>query len=168
MHSHLIWAQDLNGGIGIDNKLPWHVSEDLKNFKYLTKNSAIVMGRKTWDSIPKKPLPKRFHIILTKTPESVDISDKKYENCIALSSINEIEQFCLERNFANSWIIGGQSIYETYLNQKYISDIHITKVNKDFDCDVFFPEIPSDFSIVDKEETLENNVKLDFIHYSKS
>ena len=56
MKIHLIWAQDSNGGIGINNELPWHISEDLKNFKSLTKNFAIIMGRKTWDSLKIKPL----------------------------------------------------------------------------------------------------------------
>ena len=59
--------------------------------------NAIVMGRKTWDSIPKKPLPKRFHIILTKNPDLIDLSEKKYENCIALSSTDEVDRFCLEK-----------------------------------------------------------------------
>ena len=67
MDIHLIWAQDENGGIGQDGKLPWHISEDLKNFKALTLNSTIIMGRKTWDSLPIKPLPNRKNIILSRT-----------------------------------------------------------------------------------------------------
>ena len=59
MEIHLIWAQDQNGGIGEEGQLPWHISEDLKKFKSLTMNSTIIMGRKTWDSLPTKPLPKR-------------------------------------------------------------------------------------------------------------
>ena len=49
MNIHIIWAQDNNGGIGKDNKLPWHISEDLINFKKITSNNTIIMGRKTWD-----------------------------------------------------------------------------------------------------------------------
>ena len=56
MEIHLIWAQDNNGGIGLNGKLPWHISEDLKNFKKITSNSTIIMGRKTWESLPIKPL----------------------------------------------------------------------------------------------------------------
>ena len=66
MDIHLIWAQDENGGIGQNGKLPWHISEDLKNFKSLTLNSTIIMGRKTWDSLPIKPLPNRKNIILSR------------------------------------------------------------------------------------------------------
>ena len=65
MNIHIIWAQDNNGGIGKDNKLPWHISEDLINFKKITSIHTIIMGRKTWDSLPKKPLPNRRNIVLS-------------------------------------------------------------------------------------------------------
>ena len=57
MEFHLIWGQDKNGGIGNNNSLPWHISSDLKNFKKLTLNSPIIMGRRTWESLKIKPLP---------------------------------------------------------------------------------------------------------------
>ena len=65
MKIHLIWAQDKNGGIGYKGQLPWHIPEDLQNFKKLTLNSTILMGRKTWESLPIKPLPRRRSIVLT-------------------------------------------------------------------------------------------------------
>ena len=73
-----------------------------------------------------------------------------------------------EKQFSNTWVIGGGSIYQKYLEEKNVTDIHVTKIGNDYDCDVFFPEIPSDFSIVDKNETIENENLLEFIHYSKS
>ena len=60
-----MWAQEINGGIGKDRKLPWHISEDMQNFKKLTYDSTILMGRKTWESLPIKPLPKRRNIVLS-------------------------------------------------------------------------------------------------------
>ena len=88
MEIHLIWAQDLNGGIGKKGKLPWHISEDLKNFKKITLNSTVIMGRKTWDSLPFKPLPKRRNIVLS----SSDISNievyHNVEKCIGLNFIS--------------------------------------------------------------------------------
>ena len=65
MKIHLIWAQDHNGGIGKDGNLPWHISEDLKNFKRLTSGSTILMGRNTWESLPIRPLPERRNIVLS-------------------------------------------------------------------------------------------------------
>ena len=66
MEIHLIWAQDYDGGIGKNGQLPWHIPEDLKNFKKITIDSTIIMGRKTWDSLPFKPLPNRRNIVLSK------------------------------------------------------------------------------------------------------
>ena len=77
----LIWAQDFSSGIGINNKLPWCFSEDLQKFKSLTLNSTIVMGRKTWESLKIKPLPKRKNIVL---------SSKKINNIECYKSIEEL------------------------------------------------------------------------------
>ena len=82
MDIHLICAQDENGGIGQDGKLPWHISEDLKNFKALTVNSTIIMGRKTWDSLPIKPLPNRKNIILSRTKRCNEITYSSFEECM--------------------------------------------------------------------------------------
>ena len=65
MKIQLIWVQDENGGIGKKGKLPWHIPEYLKNFKHITLNNAVVMGRITWDSLPIKPLPRRRNIVLS-------------------------------------------------------------------------------------------------------
>jgi len=72
MKFHLIWAQDENGAIGKNGDLPWHIPEDLKNFKKLTLNKPIIMGRKTWDSLKFKPLPKRRNIVLSSQKEIKD------------------------------------------------------------------------------------------------
>ena len=82
MGIHLIWAQDKNGGIGKDGKLPWHISEDLKNFKSLTLHSTIIMGRKTWESLPIKPLPDRNNIVLSKTKKIGSITYKNFQECL--------------------------------------------------------------------------------------
>ena len=79
MEIHLIWAQDSNGGIGKDGNLPWHISEDLKNFKNLTIESPIIMGRKTWESLPIKPLPKRRNIVLSHSNQN-EVASNNEEN----------------------------------------------------------------------------------------
>ena len=80
MDIELIWAQDQNGGIGKDGKLPWHISEDLQNFKKITSGSPIIMGRKTWESLPFKPLPNRRNIVL---------SSKQLDNIETYRSIDD-------------------------------------------------------------------------------
>ena len=116
MKIHLIWAQDEKGGIGKNGKLPWHIIEDLKNFKLLTKKSTIIMGRKTWDSLPIKPLPERENIVLSKKKQKGVITYNSFENCLKnLKNINTI------------FIIGGRSIYKLFFN--CADFLHMTKID---------------------------------------
>lgn len=118
MEVHLIWAQDKNGGIGKNGKLPWHISEDLKNFKRITLNSTIIMGRKTWESLPVKPLPNRDNIILSKTLVLDILTFKTYEDCIDNLS---------KRNISKVFIIGGRSMYKLFFNKA--DYLHITNID---------------------------------------
>ena len=172
MNYKMIVAICNGNGIGNTNSIPWYSPVDLKHFSKLTKTTinkddmnAIIMGRKTWDSIPKKPLPKRFHIILTKKPELIDLTEKKYENCIALTSTDEVERFCIEKNFANSWIIGGQSIYKEFMplaNKLLITEIDIV-VEKP---DTFFPAWNKEDWIENSRiKSEENGIKYSFVEY---
>ena len=144
MKIHLIWAQDNNGGIGKNNKLPWHIPEDLINFKKLTLNNPIIMGRKTWDSLPKKPLPKRRNIVL---------SSKKMADVESYTSV----ELCLESlkndNLTNVFIIGGEMIYKSFFNYSHI--LHITFINTNTSgIDTFFPikidEIKKKYTQIDE------------------
>ena len=105
MKIHFIWAQDVNGGIGENGKLPWHISEDLKNFKSLTYNSTVIMGRKTWDSLPIKPLPNRQNIVLSTKQQNSVTTYSSFEKCY-----EELNKQQLEKVF----IIGGRSIYKLF------------------------------------------------------
>jgi len=129
MDIHLIWAQDFEGGIGKNGQLPWHISEDLKNFKKLTLNSTIIMGRKTWDSLPFKPLPNRRNIVLS----SNNISDVEVYHNID-TCINTLQNESLTKIF----IIGGSSVYKLFFN--YANYLHITFVDINTNgLDTFFP-----------------------------
>ena len=149
----MIWAQDQNGGIGKASKLPWHISEDLKNFKKTTLNNSIVMGRKTWDSLPIKPLPKRENIVISSS-KSIDGAHKIFNNtsdCIKYisSSTNPI------------FIIGGAMIYKEFF--KYCSRLHITMIKKTVEnIDTFFPykisEIKKQFSVEHQKELNDNAI----------
>ena len=126
---HLIWAQDNNGGIGLNGQLPWHISEDLKNFKKITSNSTIIMGRKTWDSLPKKPLPNRENIVMSSSNIPNAISFNSYEGCISQLKKKNIEKV---------FIIGGRSIYKLFFNSA--NYLHITNINHiNNNIDEFFP-----------------------------
>ena len=78
----MIWAQDTNNAIGRDGTLPWHFSQDLKNFKKLTTGYTIIMGRKTWDSLPFKPLPSRRNIVISSKNRDDVESYTSIDQCI--------------------------------------------------------------------------------------
>lgn len=133
----LIVAVAQNNVIGKDNKLIWHISEDLKRFKEITSGKTIIMGRKTFESLPGV-LPNRKHIIVTR--------DKNYkvnsDNVTIVHNLNSlIDQYknCDDEVF----IIGGAEIYKQAL--PYADKLYLTKINNFFDGDTFFPEINYDY-----------------------
>ncbi|MCD4745074.1 MAG: dihydrofolate reductase [Bacteroidales bacterium] len=127
----IIVAVAENNAIGKDNKLLWHISDDLKRFKKLTTGHIVIMGKKTFDSLPNGALPNRTNIVITD-----DINDR-FEDCIMAYSIED----ALDKSDDNKeiFIIGGGSIYKQFL--KYANKLYLTKVHKSFEGDVFFPEI---------------------------
>jgi dihydrofolate reductase len=129
MKIHLIWAQDHNGGIGKDGNLPWHISEDLKNFKRLTSGSTILMGRNTWESLPVRPLPERRNIVLS----SKEVPDVEYytsvEECIETLDGDGTEKL---------FVIGGSTVYRNFIHRA--DELHITQVNEMTQgIDTYFP-----------------------------
>jgi len=144
----MIWAQDQNGGIGKDSQLPWHLSEDLKNFKKITLNNSLVMGRKTWDSLPVKPLPKRENIIISSS-KSIDGAHKIFNN---ISDCIKYVSSCSNPIF----IIGGAMIYKQFF--KHSNRLHITIVKKTVEnIDTFFPYKMSD---IEKQFSMETQIEL--------
>ncbi|MGL5649215.1 MAG: dihydrofolate reductase [Clostridium sp.] len=129
----IIVAKASNNAIGLDNKLLWHISEDLKRFKNITSGHNILMGRKTFESLPGI-LPNRHHYILTRD-KSFSIDSEKVtvlysiEQCVALFQNSSEETF----------VIGGGEIYN--LLSPYCSKMYITNIKKDFEADTFFPQI---------------------------
>ena len=129
MKIHMIWSQDQNGGIGKKGKLPWYIPEDLKNFKTLTLNSIIVMGRKTWASLPIRPLPERRNIVLT----SNSIADVENYNSIE----HCMETLCKD-GVKKIFVIGGAQIYRHFIHRS--DELHITLVDAEIEgIDTYFP-----------------------------
>ena len=120
-----------NHAIGKDNKLLWHISEDLKRFKKLTSGHKVIMGRNTYLSLPFQPLPKRTNIVITDNPDEV------FEGCEMVFSIKEALKKCLSGE--ECFIIGGASIYSQFM--PLADKLYITRVHKPFEGDTFFPEI---------------------------
>ena len=132
-----------NRAIGKNNDLLWHIPADLKRFKQITSGHTVIMGKRTWESLPRRPLPNRRNIVIT------DIPGEKIEGCEMVYSIEEAVAACTpgEENF----IIGGASVYNQFLPNA--DRLYLTFVHKSFDADVFFPEIDfSQWKLISKED----------------
>lgn len=138
----LIVAVARNGVIGKDGALPWHVSEDLKHFKQTTDGHAIIMGRKTHDSIGR-PLPKRRNIVVTRTADAV------FPGCETANSLKEA--IALARTTDPCpFIIGGASLYEEGV--PLATELHLTTIDEDVGGDTYFPKDLSDFEEVESRK----------------
>lgn len=138
----LIAAASENNALGKDNKLIWHLSEDLKRFKRLTQGHAIIMGRKTFESMPRA-LPNRKNIVLT--------NNKDYQVKDAWVAHSIDEALHLTDGDPQPFIIGGGEVYKLFLP---IADkIELTRVHSSFEADAFFPELDStQWDLVEEEK----------------
>jgi len=153
MLSLIVAMSEKNRVIGLDGNMPWKLSADLKRFKKITTGHTVVMGRKTWESIPKKfrPLPNRRNIVLSKNPEYVAEGAEVFH---ALSTVLEIPSFG-ERLF----VIGGESIFAEAL--PLADKIYLTVVGYDGEGDTYFPADPFETfePMKDTEEIVEADGK---------
>lgn len=139
----IIVAIAQNNAIGKDNKLLWHIPEDLKRFKRLTTGRTIVMGKRTFESLPTHPLPNRRSIVIT------DIAGEIIPGCVMAYSIDEAIDLMDEQE--ENFIIGGGSVYSQFLPMA--QHLYLTIVQKDFDADIFFPSIKYDeWDIIERED----------------
>lgn len=148
----IIAAVAKNNAIGKDNKLLWHLPEDLKRFKKITTGHTIIMGRKTFESLPKV-LPDRHHIVITRN-KSFKVEDNR------VTVVNSIEDLLdlLKKN-EEYFVIGGAEVYKQLL--PYVEKIYLTSIDKGFNADAFFPDIDyKAWSIVEKTEYQKNGKNL--------
>ena len=156
----IIAAVSINNVIGNKNKLIWKLSNDLKRFKNLTTNHSVIMGRKTFESLPN-PLPDRNNIVITR---DTNYSKPNIQVC---SSIEDAIN--LTKTDTQPFIIGGGEIYSQTIN--IVDKIELTRVHEEFDGDAYFPEIPLDiFELINEENynsDLENEFDYSYLTYKK-
>lgn len=153
-----------NRCIGKDNKMPWHISDDLKRFKALTTGHPVIMGRKTFDSIIGylgKPLPNRTSIIISRSEFKSGFDSSPTYTSIA-DSITHAKKIASKDNLDEIFIIGGAQIYTQSL---HIADrIHLTQVDKPVEGDAFFPEIvTNEWNETTREDHAEHDPPYSFI-----
>jgi len=156
MKLYHIVAVSRNGVIGKDNQLPWRFSSDLKHFKEITMGHTVIMGRKTFESIGK-PLPNRENFVLSR---------QKKNGEQGISFFSSIDEAFSKVKSDKAFIIGGGDLYRQTLDR--IDGIYLTRIQKDYEGDTFYPKIPD--SLVEKRRDVseENQVKLEFIYLEKS
>ena len=156
----IIAAASTNNVIGFNNKLIWNIPNDLKRFKELTLGHSVIMGRKTFESLPN-PLPKRRNIIITKN------KDYSRDGIEVTSNIEDAIDLC--KSDSQPFIIGGGEIYSQTIET--VDKIELTRVFENYKGDAFFPNIPHNkFKLVnEKVNYLDNDIKLkySFLTYTK-
>lgn len=124
----LIWAQSANGVIGRDGTMPWHLPEDLKHFRSVTSGATVLMGRRTWESLPPRfrPLPGRRNLVLSRTPQD------------GAETYPDLRQ-ALDAADGDVWVIGGAAVYQAAL--PFADRIVVTEIRELFDGDTRAPEV---------------------------
>ena len=158
----IIVAKAKNNTIGKDNKLLWHISDDLKRFEELTTGHVIIMGRKTFESLGRV-LPNRKHIVFSQNPDF----KVNNENVEIVHSMLQLQEY-IEDDKEN-FVIGGAIIYN--LLMPYVKKMYVTEIDKDFEGDTFFPrindEIWKEVSRENGPEDLNSHFKYEYVVYER-
>lgn len=174
MHFALIAAVDQKMGLGKNNTLPWRLPGELQHFSQITtevKNphgvNAVIMGRKTWESLPNrsKPLAHRINVVLSR-----ETTFPLPEGVIAATSLSEaLEKLKDIKDIENIFVIGGGKVFEEAIKHPLCQKIYMTQIEADFQCDTFFPPIDSKvFQLVESSDTQEENkLKYQYLTYKK-
>ena len=155
---HLIFARSANGVIGKEGGLPWHLPEDLAHFKRVTSGHPVLMGRKTWDSLPPRfrPLPGRMNIVVTRQPG--------WQADGALRAASLDEALLLVPSGADAWVIGGADIYREALPLAHSAVV--TEIDADFDGDAHAPQLGPHWQEIQRESHMAaSGLRFSFVTY---
>ena len=161
MQLHLIFARASNGVIGVNGTLPWHLPEDMAHFKRVTLGCPVIMGRKTWDSLPPKfrPLPGRINVVVTKQENWQGNGSKPAR------SLDEALLLCYQ--FEHAWVIGGAQIYAQAMPLAHSAVV--TEIDAPFEGDAFAPSFGPGWMETARERHLAaNGIRFSFATYINS
>ena len=157
---NLIYARARNGVIGRDNTLPWHLPEDLAHFKRQTLGCPVIMGRKTWDSLPPKfrPLPGRPNIVISRDPTW------HADGAHSATTLQSALAWCADH--PEVWVIGGAQIYALAL--PLAQRVVVTEIDADFEGDAFAPALDAAWSETSRERhTAASGLAFSFVTYER-
>ena len=158
---HLIYARARNGTIGKDGQMPWHLPEDLAHFKRKTLGQPVIMGRKTWESLPERfrPLPGRVNIVVTRQ------ANWQAAGALRASSLEEAQTLC--GPVQDAWIMGGAEIYRQA--EPLAHTAVVTEIDADFEGDAFAPTLSSAWQETQREvHTAANGLGFSFVTYTRT
>lgn len=161
MNFSMIVAVDEKLGIGKNNSLPWRLPSDLKFFKQKTltasagKKNAVIMGRKTWDSLPEKvrPLPGRVNIVVSRQKELDLASDALLANSLA----EALELCSTNKEVETVFVIGGSSLFKEGLEHRGLERVYLTSIHSDYACDCYFPDYEQKLNLLSQSELFSEN-----------
>ena len=161
MQINLIFARADNGVIGKDGLMPWHLPEDMAHFKELTTGRPVIMGRKTWDSLPERfrPLPGRTNIVVTRQEVWQHDGAKpatSLDDALAIAS----------QSADTAWVIGGAQIYALAL--PLAQRVEVTEIHQSFDGDAYTPELGPEWKEVARSDQVSGNgMRFSFVTYER-
>lgn len=155
----LIWAQSPSGAIGFEGDIPWHSKKDFQHFRSLTMGCPVIMGRKTWDSLPRKPLPGRVNIV-------VSHSVAELEGASVVRSLEEALALANEEALDRVFVIGGATLYAQALPQaqrvyKTLVDVEVPQA------DAFAPTLGEDWVLVKERKEKDEGLSLTFSEHAR-
>ncbi|HYD74598.1 dihydrofolate reductase [Ramlibacter sp.] len=156
----LVYARARNGVIGKDGVLPWHLPEDLAHFRKVTLGSPVIMGRRTWDSLPERfrPLPGRTNVVVTRQP------DWAAAGALRAGSLAEALALCAPA--VHAWVIGGAEILREALPLAQVAEV--TEIDADFEGDVHAPALPDDWIELERAEHVSaSGLRFAFVTYGR-
>lgn len=166
---------DADRGIALQGTIPWRLSKDLAHFKQLTTNvpddevgwrNAVIMGRKTWDSLPARhrPLFERINIVLTRSPvwhgDGFGIVGPE-------TSLSRALVMAVKVHAVRIFVIGGGEVYAEAIKHPDCRAVYCTRLTKAFDCDTFMPHFEDDFQMQSVETAVENGIGFTFEHWTR-
>lgn len=161
MAIHLIYARAANGVIGLNNSMPWHLPEDLAHFKQLTSGNPVIMGRKTWDSLPERfrPLPGRTNIVVTRN------TDWSADGVVRASSLEEALRIGAQHG-DTVWVMGGAQIYAQALPLADV--VEMTIIHQDYAGDAYAPKLDAQWLETAREDHVSaKGLPFSFVRYER-
>ena len=170
MAIHLIYARAANGVIGKDNAMPWHLPEDMAHFKALTAGCAVVMGRKTWDSLPPRfrPLPGRRNIVVTRQADwqATAAGDPAIHDQVTRAASLEEAIALGQATGSDVWVIGGAQIYAQALPLAH--SIEVTEIARDYEGDALAPTLGPEWREASRSaQVAANGLPFSFVRYER-